>query len=201
MFQTRIQGALLNLTNQRIGYLAAALSFRQDTQVLMLCTNLIKKDLASNNYLESAIAMHTLAQIVTPDLARDLCQDLVNILKHSNPGLRKRAILVLFRMFVKYPESLRSAFPRLRERLEDPDPAVVAAAANVICELATRNPKSYLPLAPVLYNLLTTSLNNWMLIKIVKLVRVFTGFQTHLIVCSAHAARATACQKINPTII
>jgi AP-3 complex subunit delta-1 len=47
---------------------------------------------------------------------------------------------------------------------------VVSAAVNVICELARKNPKNYLSLAPSLYKLLTTSSNNWMLIKIVKLV-------------------------------
>lgn len=47
--------------------------------------------------------------------------------------------------------------------------AVVSGAVNVICELARKNPKNYLSLAPGLYNLLTNSTNNWMLIKIVKL--------------------------------
>lgn len=46
---------------------------------------------------------------------------------------------------------------------------VVAASVNVICELARRNPRDYLPLAPQLFHLLTTSSNNWMLIKIIKL--------------------------------
>ena len=49
--------------------------------------------------------------------------------------------------------------------------AVVAAAVNVFCELARRNPKDYLSLAPQLFHLLTSSSNNWMLIKIIKLVR------------------------------
>jgi len=40
---------------------------------------------------------------------------------------------------------------------------------NVICELARKNPKNYLALAPILYKILTTSNNNWVLIKIVKL--------------------------------
>jgi hypothetical protein len=65
---------------------------------------------------------------------------------------------------------LRPAFPRLKDKLEDPDPSVVSAAVNVICELARRNPKNYISLAPTLYKILTTSTNNWMLIKIVKLV-------------------------------
>ena len=48
---------------------------------------------------------------------------------------------------------------------------VVAATVNVLCELARRNPKDYLSLAPQLFHLLTSSSNNWMLIKIIKLVR------------------------------
>ena len=47
---------------------------------------------------------------------------------------------------------------------------VQAAAVNVICELARRNPKNYLPLAPVFFRLMTASANNWVLIKIIKLV-------------------------------
>ena len=160
--------------------MAAAMSFKQDTPVLMLCTNLLKKDLSSSNYDEIAIALHALAQIVTPDLARDLTPDVIQLLKHSKAYLRKRAIVTLFRVFVQYPESLRLAFPKLQEKLEDPDPSVVAAAVNVICELATRNPKSYLPLAPTLYGILTTNMNNWMLIKIVKLVCALTRYHCFL---------------------
>ena len=149
------------------------MSFKQDTTVLMLCTNLLKKDLSSSNYDEISIALHALGQMATPDLARDLTPDVVQLLKHSKAYLRKRAVLTLFRLFVMYPESLRVGFPKLQDRLQDSDPSVVAAAVNVICELATRNPKSYLPLAPQLYTLLTSNMNNWMLIKIVKLVNIF----------------------------
>ena len=48
---------------------------------------------------------------------------------------------------------------------------VVSATVNVITELSRKsNPRNYLPLAPQLFELLTTSSNNWMLIKIIKLV-------------------------------
>jgi AP-3 complex subunit delta-1 len=52
---------------------------------------------------------------------------------------------------------------------------VVAATVNVLCELASRKPEDYLSLAPQLFHLLTTSSNNWMLIKIVKLVRTVSS--------------------------
>ena len=122
---------------------------------------------------------------MTPDLARDLASDIVNLLSSSRPYIRKRAILMLYKVFLKYPEALRPTFPRLKEKLEDPDPGLLilrlfsfnlkslgvqSAAVNVICELARKNPKNYLTLAPVFFKLMTTSSNNWVLIKIIKLV-------------------------------
>jgi AP-3 complex subunit delta-1 len=46
---------------------------------------------------------------------------------------------------------------------------VQSAAVNVICELARKNPQNYLSLAPALFRLLDAQ-NNWMVIKIIKLV-------------------------------
>jgi AP-3 complex subunit delta-1 len=46
----------------------------------------------------------------------------------------------------------------------------VSTAVNVICELANKNPHNYLAMAPKFFRLLTTSSNNWMLIKVVKLL-------------------------------
>ena len=83
-------------------------------------------------------------------------------------------------MFLRYPEALRSSFPRLKEKLEDPDPGVQSAAVNVICELARKNPKNYLSLAPTFFKLMTSSTNNWMLIKIIKLFGALTPLEPRL---------------------
>ena len=58
---------------------------------------------------------------------------------------------------------------------------VVAATVNVLCELVRRDPKEYLTLAPRLFHLLTTSSNNWMLIKIIKIVRLIKQSFTPMI--------------------
>lgn len=88
----------------------------------------------------------------------------------TKPYLRMKAVLMMYKVFLRYPEALRPAFPKLKEKLEDADPGVQSAAVNVICELARKNPKNYLSLAPIFFKLMTTSTNNWMLIKIIKLV-------------------------------
>lgn len=87
---------------------------------------------------------------------------------------------MLYKVFLKYPEALRPSFNRLKEKLEDPDPGVVSAAVNVVCELARKNPQNYMPLAPTLFKILTTSVNNWMLIKIIKLFSALTPHEPRL---------------------
>ncbi|CAL1694631.1 unnamed protein product [Somion occarium] len=163
-----------------VGYLAATQSFNEDTDVLMLTTNLLKKDFTSKPD-DVAVSLNGFSHIVTPDLARDLAPDVIKLLSHSRPQIRKRAVAALYKVFTKYPEVIGHAMGRVRERLEDPDPGVVATTINVLCELARHNAHDYLPLAPQLFHLLTTSSNNWMLIKIVKLFGYLTPNEPRLV--------------------
>ncbi|KAI8321819.1 Adaptor protein complex AP-3 delta subunit [Martensiomyces pterosporus] len=165
---------------KRSGYLAASQSFHQETDVLMLTTNLVRKDLASSNVMEVSVALDGLAQIATPELAMDLFDDVMAVLGHSRPYIRKKALVCAYKLVLKHPEGLHAFVPKLKEKLDDPDPSVVSSAVSVICELAGTNPHNYLPLAPRLYHLLNSSSNNWMLIKIVKLFASLTPIEPRL---------------------
>ncbi|CAF4069496.1 unnamed protein product [Rotaria sp. Silwood2] len=167
-------------TFKRIGYLAASQSFHEGTDVLMLTTNMIRKDLNSSSMYEAGIAMSGLSCFINADLARDLANDIMSLMTSTKPYIRKRAVLLLYKVFLNNPDALKPAFPRLREKLEDSDPGVQAAAVNVICELARRNPKNYLALAPIFFRLMTTSANNWVLIKIIKLFGALTPLEPRL---------------------
>ncbi|KOX72703.1 AP-3 complex subunit delta-1 [Melipona quadrifasciata] len=164
-------------TYKRIGYLAASQSFHADTELLMLTTNMIRKDLNSQNQYDAGLA---LSGLLSSDLARDLVNDIMTLLTSTKPYLRKKAVLMMYKVFLRFPEALRPAFPRLKEKLEDPDSGVQSAAVNVVCELARKNPKNYLSLAPVFFKLMTTSTNNWMLIKIIKLFGALTPLEPRL---------------------
>lgn len=167
-------------THKRIGYLAASQSFHEGTDVLMLTTNMIRKDLSSQNMYDAGVALNGLACFVSPDLARDLANDIMTLMMSTKPYLRKKAVLIMYKVFLKFPDALRPAFPRLKEKLEDPDPGVQSAAVNVICELARKNPRNYLSLAPLFFKLMTSSTNNWVLIKIIKLFGALTPLEPRL---------------------
>lgn len=187
-------------TCKRVGYLAASQSFHPATdvsydvpprealdlicflfQLLMLTTNMIRKDISATNQYDSGVALSGLSCFISADLSRDLANDIMTLMSSTKPYLRMKAVLMMYKVFLNYPEALRPAFPKLKEKLEDPDPGVQSAAVNVICELARKNPKNYLSLAPIFFKLMTTSTNNWMLIKIIKLVSILVSSEFCLI--------------------
>ena len=169
-----------NVKYKRVGYLAATQSFGDDTDVVLLIPNLLKKDLASPNPAEAALAISCLGNIVTPELSQTLVADVYSLLNNHKPDSGRRACLCLYKCFLRYPEALRPSFARLTECLEDDDQTVVQAAVTVLSELAMHNPKTYLPLAPKFYKLLTTSSSNWMTIKLVKVFGVLTPLEPRL---------------------
>ncbi|KAK7425474.1 AP-3 complex subunit delta [Neonectria magnoliae] len=159
---------------KRVGYLGAVQSFRPDTEVLMLATNLLKKDLGSTAPTVISLPVATLPHVITPSLALSTLADLLPRLNHSHSNIRKKTLVTLYRLALVYPEALRAAWPKIKERLMDPDedPSVTAAIVNVVCELGWRRPHDFLPLAPRLFELLVDGGNNWMAIKLIKLVGI-----------------------------
>lgn len=47
-------------------------------------------------------------------------------LSSTKPYIRKKAVLLMYKVFLSFPDALRPAFPRLKEKLEDPDPGIVS---------------------------------------------------------------------------
>ncbi|OJD31080.1 ap-3 complex subunit delta [Diplodia corticola] len=169
--------------HKKIGYLAAVQSFRPDTEVLMLAENLLKKDLSSPQPTTITLPLSAIPHVINPSMANSLLSDLLPRLSHSHSSIRKKTVVTLYRLALVYPETLRPAWPRIKERLldDDEDPSVTAAIVNVVCELGWRRPQDFLPLAPRLFDLLVQGGNNWMAIKIIKLFATLTPLEPRLI--------------------
>lgn len=83
----------------------------------------------------------------------------------------------------------------------DEDPSVTAAIVNVVCELGWRRPNDFLPLAPRLFELLVDGGNNWMAIKLIKLVGsfpllLFCYHTNSLPVCNIDAPGTSTCEEV-----
>ncbi|AMD21351.1 HER072Cp [Eremothecium sinecaudum] len=171
------------IQQKRVGYLAASQSFHKDSDILMLATNLLKKDLkysAKNDTVRMGIALSGLSTIVTPELARDICDDLLLMLNSAKPYIRKKAVTALFKVFLQYPEALRDNFDKFVGRLEDDDLSVVSATVSIICELSKHNPHPFIQLSPLLYQMLIKVDNNWVIIRLLKLFTNLSQVETKL---------------------
>ncbi|GAA5934194.1 Apl5p [Sporobolomyces koalae] len=187
-----------------IGYLAASQCFDKETEVAVLVVNLVKKDLltpptptfasspSTTTVAHLTSTLSSVSLLLTSPLARDLAPDILSLLSHSRPAVRKQTVLLMWRILKSWPgvtdlstgREERGEDPwveRLRERLSDDDNGVVGATVNVVCEAARKDPRRYLSLAPELFGLLTGGTNNWMLIKIIKLFAVLTPEEPRLV--------------------
>lgn len=114
----------------------------------MLTTNMIRKDLNSQNQYDAGVALSGLSCFISTDLSRDLANDIMTLVRQQDlnfpytiveshnyiffvlqmsstkPYLRMKAVLMMYKVFLRYPEALRPAFPKLKEKLEDPDPGM-----------------------------------------------------------------------------
>ncbi|CAM6082599.1 unnamed protein product [Calypogeia fissa] len=165
---------------KKLGYLAASESFNESTDVLLLITNLLRKDFGGKSDHEASLAIECLSRVATSDLARDLLPELFNILAGSRGFVKKKATVALSRVFTQYPDAIRVALKRLIEKLSDTDPSVVTAAISVLCDLAMKDPKPFLPLAPELYNLLVRNPSTWLCIKLVKMLGALVPLEPRL---------------------
>lgn len=131
------------------------------------------QDVAASQPTIISLPIAALPHIATPSLAMSLLSDLLPRLSHSHAAIRKKTVVTLYRLALVYPEALRAAWPKIKERLMDgdEDSSVTAAIVNIVCELGWRRPHDFLPLAPRLFELLVDGGNNWMAIKLIKLVR------------------------------
>lgn len=165
---------------KRIGYLAAMQSFKNEHDILMLATNQFKKDLHSHNYTEVGLALSGIATVVTPNLARDINDDVMIKLNHSRPYIRKKAILCMYKVFLQYPESLRMNVDKVMSMINDGDFSVVTATVNVICEISKTSPRLFLDYLPKFFQVLEETKNNWLIIRFLKLFQSLSKVEPRL---------------------
>ena len=130
-----------------------------------------------------SLPLIALPHIITSSLALSLLSDLMPRFSHSNPSVRKKTVAAVYRLALVYPDTLRPAWPKIKDILmnEGEDTSVTAAVVNVVCELGWRRPQDFLALAPRLFDLLIESGNNWMAIKIIKLFAILTPLEPRLV--------------------
>ena len=170
-----------NFLLKRPAMFVASIAFRDFPEILLLTTNIFLKEFRSSNYIEVACAVACMASVCSGDIANQVVNPVVTLGSHSQPLVRKKAALALFRICEKSPNLfLTNVFPKLKDLLADPDQSVQAAAVNTFVEIAKRNAKLAIPAIPLFFHLLTDIKCNWILIKLLKLMEYICAVESRM---------------------
>ena len=153
-----------NFTQKRLAYLGICMLLDEKSDILLLSSNIIKKDLSSNNKYIVAAALNTIGEIGTPDMCRDTCPEIIKCLNSSNAYIKKKAALALTKVVKSCPELIETVEGNLSTIFEDKNHGVLLAGLALVEQVFKAEPKTvkkykrYLSsLCKTLKNLISTS--------------------------------------------
>ena len=95
--------AIQNFTQKRLAYLGICMLLDEKNDILLLSSNIIKKDLSLNNKYIVAADLTTIGKIGTPDMCLDTCPEIIKFLNSTNHYIKKKAALALSKVVISCP--------------------------------------------------------------------------------------------------
>jgi AP-1 complex subunit gamma-1 len=151
-----------NFPEKRIGYLALMLLLDTKSEVLTLVTNSIKNDLSHPNQFVVGLALASVGNLGNGDMGRILIPDVEKCMRGSNPYLKKKAALVMIRIFKRVPEMIEEYADKMVILLKERAHGVLIAGVQLmitILELEPSQSTSFARLVPSLVRLLRNLLS------------------------------------------
>lgn len=95
-----------NYTDKRIGYLGISQLLDETSDILMMVTNSIKKDLNAKEPYIVALGLTAIAEVSTAEMCRELYPEVKKLMKSPSAYIRQRATLAAIRTVKNIPESI-----------------------------------------------------------------------------------------------
>ncbi|KAF3924111.1 hypothetical protein ABW20_dc0103532 [Dactylellina cionopaga] len=149
--------------DKRLGYLGTMLLLDENQEVLTLVTNSLKNDLNHSNQYVVGLALCTLGNIASTEMARDLFQEIEGLLSTANPYIRKKAALCAMRIIRKVPDLQEHFIEKTKLLLQDRNHGVLLCGLTLIIDLCIHDPdlveqfKQYTPVLVKQLKALTTA--------------------------------------------
>ncbi|KAG2171566.1 hypothetical protein INT43_008292 [Umbelopsis isabellina] len=135
-------------TDKRLGYLGIMLLIDEKTEVLTLVTNNAQRpiyshsDMNHSNMYIVGLALCTLGNISSPEMARDLCGEVEKLLGSSNTYIRKKAALCALRIVRRVPDLQENFVSKAKSLLGDRSHGVQIAGITLITEMCQLSPET-----------------------------------------------------------
>jgi hypothetical protein len=94
--------------------------------------------------------------------------------------IRRKACASAYKLILCHPEAVTTLSSYLADALEDVAPSVQIASVTVMYEISRTNPKVFLLTVPKLFKLFKSD-NNWLIIKLIKLMHEVVKVEPRMI--------------------
>ncbi|KAF2125819.1 AP-1 complex subunit gamma-1 [Dothidotthia symphoricarpi CBS 119687] len=121
--------------DKRLGYLGTMLLLDENQEVLTLVTNSLKNDLNHANQYIVGLALCTLGNIASVEMARDLFPEVETIISSANPYIRRKAALCAMRICRKVPDLQEHFLEKSKLLLQDRNHGVLLCGITLVTGL------------------------------------------------------------------
>lgn len=121
--------------DKRLGYLGTMLLLDENQEVLTLVTNSLSNDLKHPNQYVVGLALCTLGNIASVEMARDLFPEIENLVSTSNPYVRRKAALCAMRICRKVPDLQEHFLEKAKVLLNDRNHGVLLCGLTLVTSL------------------------------------------------------------------
>ena len=125
---------------KRVGYLGLMILLDERQEVTMLVTNSIKNDLGHKNHFIVGLALCSLGNICTAEMARDVAPEVAALLSNKSSYVRKKAALCAIRVIKKVPELADGFLEGASDLLADRHHGVLLCAVTLALQLCRMDP-------------------------------------------------------------
>ena len=129
-------------TEKRIAYSALSLVIDSTSQVLLLATSTIKKDLQNKDNPEiQALEKNAVGDVCTPDMCREISMEVSNIIQNAeDSNVKKKAACAAVIIIKNCPEMMDSYIDKIPLLLEDRTHSVCLSGIYLVLEMINKNP-------------------------------------------------------------
>ncbi|KAF9983404.1 hypothetical protein BGZ65_001832 [Modicella reniformis] len=139
-------------SEKQIGYLGITLLMHENSDLVRLVVNSIRKDLDDSNEIHNCLALHAIANIGGREMAESLAGDVHRLLvsPNSKSFVKKKAALTMLRLFRKHPDVIPAPdwAERITNIIDDYDLGVCLSVASLITALAQQYPEAFMMAVP-----------------------------------------------------
>ena len=126
---------------KRIGYLAASLLLNETSELTVLLTHTVMKDLQSSNPRVQCLALTLLANIGSSDMCQAAIPEVQKLVDTSVSSVMKRAAMAAARIVERVPDVAEVFRPTVQKLLKHGSHGVVISAINLMERMIKAQPK------------------------------------------------------------